>query len=200
MPEKAAKAATPPKLTFKPVGRATRDDFIAVFDGKGGPKYCWCMAYRVTPEEAKTAPSSAARKTLMLGRIDKRVPTGLVGYVDNEPVAWVSVAPKSTFNNKLGGPDADPDDKVWSLTCMYMRRTIRGQGLGHALIDAAIKHAKKKGAKVLEAYPVKPTSPSYRFMGFIPAFEKVGFKEVGTEGSRRHVMQLTLGRQTRVKS
>ena len=29
-------------------------------------------------------------------------------------------------------------------------------------------------------------------MGFMPAFEKLGFTEVGTAGSRRHVMRLDL--------
>jgi GNAT superfamily N-acetyltransferase len=199
--QEGAPAATRPlKLTFKPVTQSTRDDFVAVFEGTGGPKYCWCMAYRLTKDEAKDAATSDARRKLMLGRIDSRVPTGLLGYANGEPVAWVSVAPKTTFNDKLGGPEPDEGQKVWSLTCMYMRRQLRGYGLGHAMIDAAIKLARKKGATILEAYPVDPTSPSYRFMGFVPAFESVGFKEIGREGSRRHVMRLTLKPGSQAKS
>ena len=66
------------------------------------------------------------------------------------------------------------------------------RGAGHQLIAAAIAHTRKKGATVLEAYPVDPDSPSYRFMGFVPAFAAAGFRSVGREGTRRHVMQLTL--------
>lgn len=195
MPAKEEAAADKPvKLTFKPVTRSTRDDFIEVFAGRGGPKYCWCMLWRATSDELKNN-TSAARQQQILGRIDRRVPVGLVGYADGEPVAWVSVAPKPTFPGNLGGPDSEPADKVWSLTCMYMRRAIRGQGLGHQLIDAAVRHAKKRGAKVLEAYPVAPDSPSYRHMGFVPAFEAAGFTSAGTAGTRRHVMQLTLTRR-----
>ena len=47
------------------------------------------------------------------------------------------------------------------------------------------------GATVLEAYPVDPDSPSYRFMGFVPSFAEAGFVETGRAGERRHVMQLT---------
>jgi hypothetical protein len=43
-----------------------------------------------------------------------------------------------------------------------------------------------------EAYPVAPDSPSYRFMGFVPMFEKARFVEIGTAGTRRHVMRLSL--------
>jgi hypothetical protein len=45
------------------------------------------------------------------------------------------------------------------------------------------------GAKYLEAYPVKPDSPSYRFMGFIQTFEKAAFSFVKKAGTRRHVMK-----------
>ena len=75
---------------------------------------------------------------------------------------------------------------------MYMPRQLRGQGLGYQLIDATITHARHAGATVLEAYPVDPASPSYRFMGFVPAFEKLGFTFAGRAGSRRHVMRLAL--------
>ena len=43
------------------------------------------------------------------------------------------------------------------------------------------------------AYPVNPNSPSYRFGGFVPFFEREGFREVGRLGSRRHVMRLDFG-------
>jgi GNAT superfamily N-acetyltransferase len=75
---------------------------------------------------------------------------------------------------------------------MYVHRNLRGQGFGNQLIEAATAYAKKRGGTVLEAYPVEPKSPSYRFMGFVPAFEKLGFHEIGKAGSRRHVMRLTL--------
>ncbi|WP_197279461.1 GNAT family N-acetyltransferase [Devosia sp. A16] len=116
---------------------------------------------------------------------------GLIGYAAGEPVAWVSVAPRDTFRN-LGGPADMPERQVFSLTCMYVRRQLRGQGLGRQLIAAAIAHATTRGADIIEAYPVAPSSPSYRFMEFVPAFEGFGFVEVGKADTRRHVMRLTL--------
>jgi hypothetical protein len=61
-----------------------------------------------------------------------------------------------------------------------------------ALLDAAAAHARENGAKTLEAYPVDPDSPSYRFMGFVPTFAAMGFRETGMAGTRRHVMRLDL--------
>jgi len=186
-----SKDETPDRLTFQPVTEATREDFLAVF-GKGGPNYCWCMPYRVTPEEKKSAPRGSDRKALMLGRLTDKVPVGLVGYLSGEPVAWVSVAPRDTFNSGLGGPEAKAGESVWALTCMFIRRSHRGRGFGHQLIDAAITEAKRRKANVLEAYPVDPDSPSYRHMGFVPAFEAAGFTLGDKVGSRRYLMRLTI--------
>jgi GNAT superfamily N-acetyltransferase len=186
----ADKAPAPVKLTFKPVTAATREDFRAVFARPGGPKYCWCMLWRASTQELKDA-KGQARERQILERIDGGVPVGLVGYTGEEPVAWVSVAPKETFRG-LGGPEPVEGETVYAITCMHIRRTLRGAGHGRELIEAAIQHAKKAGADVLEAYPVDPDSPSYRHMGLVPAFEAKGFAEVGREGTRRHVMRLTL--------
>lgn len=185
-------AATRTRLTFEPATTATRDDFIAVFAGSGGPKYCWCMAWRQTNAEIKA--SSAGRRKAMLGRIDQGTPVGLVGYLDGEPVGWVSIAPRDTYRT-LGGPEAQEGENIWSIVCMYTRRALRGQGLAHGMIDAAVRYARAEGATAVEAYPVDPDSPSYRHMGFIPAYEQAGFSEIGRAGTRRHVMRLTLRRR-----
>ena len=175
-------------LTFKPVTAETVGDFEALFEAKGAPKYCWCMAWRATTEELKDT-SSASRKQQMLGRVKDKVQVGLVAYRDKAAVGWVSLAPKENFRG-LGGPE--DGRTVWSLTCMYVPRVQRKTGLSASLIQAAASYARRQGAVVLEAYPVDPESPSYRFMGFVPAFERLGFEAVGREGKRRHVMRLAL--------
>ncbi len=180
----------PAPLTFKPVTAGTAADFEALFGATGAPKYCWCMTWRATPEEIKDD-KSAARHRQILGRISEGVPVGLIGYDDGKPAAWVSIAPRDTFRG-LGGPDAEDGEIVWSLTCMYVPRRQRGEGRGRELVKAAIAHARQCKADVLEVYPVAPDSPSYRFMGFVPLFEGLGFTHLGKVGTRRHIMRLTL--------
>ncbi len=178
------------RLAFKPVTRSTLPDFEALFESPGGPSYCWCMYTRVDADEAKVTKGSE-RKPMMVKRIKARVPVGLVGYADGEPIAWVSIAPRETFTH-VKGPEAEDGDAIWSLTCMYVQRKHRGDGLGHQLIDAAVKYARKRKATIVEAYAVAPDSPSYRNMGFVGAYEKAGFEKVEKLGTRRTVMRLAL--------
>ena len=122
-------------------------------------------------------------------------PVGILGYSDDEPVAWCSIAPRPTYR-KLGGLEdpAESPDAVWSLVCMFVPRRLRGQGIAKLLVSGAVEveHARSRRASVVEAYPVDPDSPSYLFMGFVPTFAGLGFEEVGRAGTRRHVMRLRL--------
>lgn len=116
------------------------------------------------------------------------MPVGLLAYEKDEPVGWCSIAPRDAYRS-LGGPES-PEESVWSIACFFIPRERRGQGIGEALLEAAIAHAKRKGATMIEAYPVDPDSPSYRFMGFVGMFARHGFKPVARAGTRRHVMRL----------
>lgn len=80
------------------------------------------------------------------------------------------------------------EKEVWSLTCFFIKREYRKQGLTRRLITEAIDYATSNGAKYVEAYPVEPDSPSYRFMGFRHVFEDMDFKFLHKAGKRRHVM------------
>lgn len=59
-------------------------------------------------------------------------------------------------------------------------------------MEAAAEHARAAGGRILEAYPVDPHSPSYRFMGFRALYAAHGFTPVGRAGSRRHVVRRDL--------
>ena len=177
-------------LTFRPVTKSTYADFEAFFMSPGAPKWCWCIVWRRSSAEAKHN-DPAGRKRQMMKRIAAGTPVGLLAYDNGEPVGWVSIAPRDTYRN-LGGPEAKEGEVIWSIACFYVPRKLRGEGLVRDLIAGAVAHAKKKGATVVEAYPVPPNAPSYRFMGFIPVFANAGFKDIGMAGTRRHVMRKTV--------
>ena len=178
-------------LSFHEVDEARWPDFEALFESPGGPKYCWCMAWRARGPETKLP--GPERKACLRRRVRDGVPVGLLGYLAGRPVAWCSIAPRSTYRGlDTIAPPEGREEAVWSIACFYARREVRRQGLTRRMIEAALEHAGARGAKIVEAYPVDPDSPSYRFMGFVGTFEAVGFRHVGTAGSRRHVMRYAL--------
>ena len=171
-------------IAIKAVDKNNWNDFETLFESRGGPKYCWCMAWRLTKDELKEN-TSACRKECIKKRVFPNIPIGLLAYMNKDAIAWCSVAPRITYQ-RLKGDETKKD--VWSIACFYVKRAYRKNGLAHILIEEAKKYAKNNGAKYIEAYPVEPDSPSYRFMGFIKQFEKAGFKYIKKAGTRRNVM------------
>ena len=182
-------AKTVPTLEIHEVDADRWHDFERLFEAKGSPKYCWCMAWRATSEEAKRA-SNAGRKNAMAARIKAGTPVGLLGYIEGEPAAWCSIAPRDTYRRLVS--DGSSDEGIWSVACFFVRRQFRGEGITKKMLAAALDYAREHGARIVESYPVDEDSPSYRFMGFVPLFEEAGFEETGREGTRRHVMQRKL--------
>jgi GNAT superfamily N-acetyltransferase len=176
-------------LSFHEVTPERWGDFERLFEGRGGPKACWCMVWRATPIEARHT-DGASRKACIKQRIHAGTPVGLLAYRNEDPVAWCSIAPRSTYRRLVS--DAPDEPRVWSIACFYVVRSLRGEGVSRQLIGAAVTHAAARGAQVVEAYPVDPDSPSYRFMGFVPVFEQAGFVMMGKEGTRRHIMRLAV--------
>jgi GNAT superfamily N-acetyltransferase len=180
-------------LTVRPVERGNFDDLAQLFEARGGPANCWCLVWRSKPKattDGSADERKTARKAVMRGLVQSDILVGLLAYDGTEPVGWCSVGPRESYRD-LGGPDA-AEGTVWALVCFYVPNARRGQGVAQRLLEAAIATARAQGAVVLEATPVDPESPSYRFMGFVPSFAKAGFVEVCRAGSRRHVMRLSL--------
>ena len=174
-------------IRFIEVTRETRGRFEDLFEQAGAPKYCWCMAWRHSSREHV---ENDEKRRMMMALIDGGTPVGIVAELAGKMVGWCSVAPRATYR-KLSRQQDDSETGIWSIVCFYVPRAMRGGGLASALLNAATEHAFAKGARIVEAYPVDEAAPSYRFMGFRDMFVARGFHEVGTAGSRRHVMRLS---------
>ena len=66
--------------------------------------------------------------------------SGMVAYLDGEPVGWVAVEPRAGYRRLRGssvpwaGRTEDPDDPdVWAIVCFAIRPGFRGQGLTRPL-------------------------------------------------------------------
>ncbi len=150
------------------------------------------MVWRARGNEAKNT-NQNFRKSCMKRRVTSGETVGLLAYCDDEPVGWCSIAPRITHRD-LGGPQDydDTPNAVWSLTCFSIAKSHRKTGLSGDLLEAAIDYARENGARVVEAYPVEPDSPSYQYMGLVPQFERRGFIYVKDAGKRRRVHRLQL--------
>jgi GNAT superfamily N-acetyltransferase len=107
-------------------------------------------------------------------------------------VGWCQLTPRDALpwldrTWRLARVDDLP---VWSLSCLYVRKGHRRQGVTSALIQAALQAAKRANAPALEAYPFDAdVSPSASGSGYASTFARAGFTTVARRTPARPIMR-----------
>jgi ribosomal protein S18 acetylase RimI-like enzyme len=130
----------------------------SLFEQGGDPKWCWCTWFRFRGRDFTNSTGEQNRgdfEAATTALAPERAP-GLVAYRDGMVVGWTSLGPRGDFDRLTHARvlAALDDTPVWSIVCFVVGRQARGQGIGRALLDAAIEYAREHGATTLEAYPV----------------------------------------------
>jgi GNAT superfamily N-acetyltransferase len=110
------------------------------------------------------------------------------------------VAPREAYptlerSRMLKGVDATPPEGLWSVTCLFIQRHWRGQGLTRPLVEAAVTHAAARGARTVEGYPIDTPRELWvpeRFTGPLATFRAAGFREVARRSPTRPILRRTL--------
>ncbi len=124
---------------------------------------------------------------------------GLIAYAQGEPVAWCAIAPREAYpvlENSRVLKRID-DQPVWSVTCFFVSRPYRRQGVTAQLLQAAVKYARRKGARIVEGYPVAPRKgrmpDAFAWTGLVGAFRSAGFVEAARRSKTRPIMRYVIG-------
>lgn len=111
-------------LRFTEVTRKTRADFENLFEAPGGPKYCWCMAWRHSSREHV---ENDEKERMMMASIEAGTPVGILAELDGKTVGWCSVAPRQTYR-KLSPQQDDAETDIWSIVASMCRERCAAAG------------------------------------------------------------------------
>jgi GNAT superfamily N-acetyltransferase len=183
-----------PDIEFYPVDKARWKDLEKLFGARGACGGCWCMTWRLHTKEFNEG-KGEGNKNLFKKIVYRNDQPGVIAYVDNEPAAWCAAAPREVYVKLEKSKVLSPvdDQKVWSVSCLFIAKEYRRQGLSTKLLKNVIKFCKEKGAKIIEAYPVEPYSENipaaFAWTGIPSSFERAGFKEVARRSRTRPIMR-----------
>jgi len=180
-------------IVLRPLTAETWDALAELFREGGDPRWCWCQYWRMRSKDFGAAKVPQLRERLrgQAAGAPRADPPGLVAFDGDRAVGWVSLGPRDAYERIVRSrviPKID-DRPVWSIVCFAVSSTARGQGVGRALLDAAIDFARARGVRTLEAYPVavvdggEPIHPESAFTGTLAMFERVGFEVVAERAS-----------------
>lgn len=181
-------------LELRPLTVSRLDEFKVLLGGSefGG---CFCAVW-TTYDETWTARCSdkdqpnflVTKKNVELGRH-----VGFMVYQGNDLVGWTGSGAKTQFpqlKTKLGSRLSNFSADVWSVGCLAISEKYRDKGLADRIVGALISEAKAKGARLLEAYPVRPAHEPRAFRGSYQMYRRLGFSEVGAEADGDHEIVL----------
>jgi GNAT superfamily N-acetyltransferase len=194
------------RLRIVPANEASWEDIDAIFGTADYAARCRCQRLKVVGwiwrDSTFEERNAMLREQTACGDPDAETTSGLVGYLDGEPAGWVAVEPRTAYPKlrtsriPWAGRDEDKnDDGVWAVTCFVVRKGYRGRGLTYPLARAAVDHARRHGARALEAYsmitqPGKEITWGELHVGARQVFQDAGLEPVGRPTVRRVVMRI----------
>ena len=194
-----------PAISVVPANEASWEDLQTIFGTRGAASTCQCQRYKLRRREAfRSFPAEERAQRLReqtdCGHPESDTTSGMVAYLDGEPVGWCAVEPRTAYeglvrNNRVpweGRAEDKADDSVWAVTCLLTRVGFRKRGVSRALARAAVDFARERGARAVEGYPMitKNVILEELHVGTESVFADAGFTVVSRPTPRRVVMRI----------
>jgi GNAT superfamily N-acetyltransferase len=192
-------------ISVVPANEASWEDLQTVFGTRGQGFRCQCQRYKLRPRESFASfpaeeRAHRLRQQTDCGHRESDTTSGLVAYLEGEPVGWCAVEPRTAYrgllrNNRVpwsGRAEDRTDDSVWAVTCFFTRAGFRRRGISRALARAAVDFARERGGGAIEGYPMTTTDVILEelHVGTRGIFAAAGFTEVSRPTLRRVVMRI----------
>jgi GNAT superfamily N-acetyltransferase len=192
-------------ISVVPANQASCEDLQAIFGNRGPASRCQCQRYKLQPKEAfgnfpAEERAFRLRQQTDCGHPDSDSTSGLVAYLDGEPVGWCAVEPRPAYSGLVrvfrvpwdGRSEDKTDESVWAVTCLLTRSGYRKRGVSRALARAAVDFARERGARALEAYPMTSKNALLEeiHVGTESVYADAGFTEVHRPSIRRAVVRI----------
>ncbi len=181
-------------LEFQPLTLERWTDFERLFGSRGACAGCWCMYWKLPRKEFNAGQGEGNRLDQKAIVASGRTP-GLLAYVDGVPAGWCALEPRENYPGLARSRILKPVDEtlVWSVTCFFVDRRYRCQGLTVELLRSAADYVARQGGKVVEGYPTEPRQakvpPPFVYTGLVSAFLQAGFIEVARRSETRPIMR-----------
>ncbi len=170
------------------------DDFPILeqlFGANGACGGCWCMYWRVPSTGNYWAAHKGVKNKHAFRRlIETSEAHGAIAFEGDDPIGWCSYGPRDSFaylkrSRLLPEPTIEG---VWSITCFFIARRARMQGVSSLLLQTACTDVRQRGARYLEGYPSSAVggvaAAAFVHTGLPGPFLKSGFSPVAVSGAR----------------
>ncbi|MDG6901950.1 MAG: GNAT family N-acetyltransferase [Nitrososphaerota archaeon] len=170
-------------LTSKPLSPKTWPAFARLVEKHNGIfGGCWCIAFHLEPGE--TRHGYAAYRKMKKELVSEGHAHAALVFDGPNAVGWCQFGPTAELPNIRSKKAYEKDLKDlpdWRITCFFIDRERRGEGVARFALREALREISRLGGGTVEAYPEDYTgqkvSNSFLCSGTLGMFEKAGFKK-----------------------
>lgn len=184
-----------PDYSTRPLDAGTWPDFarlVEAHDGVWGG--CWCMGFHPKGEGwGKSAELNRAEKE---ARVREGQAHAALVYDGEQCVGWCQFGVPDELpriKNRRAYLDGLVDLPDWRITCFFVGRGQRGQGVASAGLAGALEEIARIGGGTVESYPddvdARSVSASFLHNGTVAMFERQGFERTRQIGKTRWVVR-----------
>ncbi len=168
------------RLTVKALDAQTWVDFARLVEEHGGIwGGCWCMGFH---SEGVGKTSSATNRSTKEARVREGRAHAALVYDGDACVGWCQFGPTEELpriKHRRVYEAGLIELPHWRITCFFVARTHRGQGVAAKALEGALQEIKRLGGGVVESYPEdttdRKTSGSFLHNASLSIFERQGF-------------------------
>jgi GNAT superfamily N-acetyltransferase len=184
----------PVKMVFHPLTPGNWQDFEKLFGPRGACGGCWCMFWK-KPRKHFQADAYEKNRLDQKRIVYEGVVPGILAYIEGQTVGWCGFEPREGYPALSRSRILKPidDQPVWSVTCFYVDKKFRKQGVTVTLLKEVLKYVSLKGGRIVEGYPVEVVGEKapdpFIFTGTASAFKQAGFVEVARRSATRPIFR-----------
>jgi ribosomal protein S18 acetylase RimI-like enzyme len=156
---------------------------------------CWCIGYH--PECGQTGISHRVVKEERV-RTD-RAHAALVLDESGAAQGWCQYGSPEELSNIKHKRKYDQDPPTlpdWRITCFYVDRKHRGEGIARAALEGALDQIAERGGGLVEAIPEvtadREAQGRFLFSATVELFEQYGFNRVRQVGKHAWIVSTTV--------
>lgn len=178
---------------IRELGTPTWPDYVRIVEKHNGVwGGCWCVSFhsRARDLEAATAGNRAYKERL----VSANQSHAALVYEGTDVIGWCQFGPPAELPARMSGPRklgvTTPD---WRITCFFVDRDRRGEGVAEAALRGALRIISANGGGTVDAYPIatrgRPHTNSFLWAGTESMFSEVGFETLGSLGTTKVLMR-----------
>lgn len=182
------------RIVYRPLTVDNWNAFEKLFGPRGACGGCWCMTWRL-PKGEYDKSKGDGNKRKMRDLVIANEPIGVLAFDGDTAVAWCAVAQRDKYVRLEKSRSLKPidDQPVWSISCFFIAKEYRMQGLSVPLLLAAVDYAARMGARIIEGYPVEPKGNKmpdvFAWTGILSTYLKAGFVEEKRHSPSRPIVR-----------